>query len=125
MVMVAFAYAAGLLLAHWFTLPVTGLFGLGLAVAGLALASDRLRPWLLGVLLPVAGGANLTWREAVLSPHDLRVVMGEEPEIVTLEGRLVATPSPRLRLLDEQERWRTLAVLDASAVARTGSWQAV
>ena len=63
----------------------------------LALAWPRARLVGLGALILLTGWTNHTLRTAVLSPHDLRRILGEPPQIVTLRGMLRETPFTALQ----------------------------
>src|ERR1017187_6574800 len=102
LVAVVGAYAAGLLLAPWFHPPLAELIGvfslvLLLVLACLAgarrrqvliLAFKKHRLLLLWPLLALAGWLNFTARTAVVSPADLRVLLGQEPAVATVRGTL-------------------------------------
>lgn len=123
LVPVALCYAAGLLLAEAFQPPLLILYSGAFVLLGLSLAWSRARPWLLWPLLAAIGWTNLVTRTAVVSPHDLREVMGDSAEIVTLRGRLTETPDLRIFLRDEQESFRTMAQVNVSGVKRGNDWQ--
>jgi competence protein ComEC len=120
---VALLYLAGLLLGHFCPLPLNGLFGLALGLAGLALVAPSRRQILLAALICVTGWTNLTWRDAVISPHDLRLIFGDQAELVAVRGTLRATPTQRVFQQDDQEIWRSLARVEVSAVRRKNQWQ--
>jgi len=123
LVPVALCYAAGLLLAGAFQPPLLILFSSAFVLLALAFAWPRARPWLLWSLLLAVGWTNLVSRTAVLSPHDLRQLMGESAGIVTLRGNLVETPSLRVFEIDDQESYRTLAELAVTGLNRGTNWQ--
>ena len=116
LVSVALLYAAGVVLGWYWTPPLFGLFlATALALLTILLHRCRDRKWL-ALALVLAGWTNVTLRSIVLSPHDLREVMGEETEYVTLRGRLVFTPEERgARNGDRQPR--SLALLDAQSLS--------
>ncbi len=122
---VALCYTGGILLARYAPAapPLWRLFAASLGLALLALVYSSCRAW---VLLPVVlftGWTNLAARTAVLSPHDLRLVVGEQVELVTLRGSLCATPTQRVYERDEVESWRSLAQIQVSALRRHGDWE--
>jgi ComEC/Rec2-related protein len=125
LVPVTLCYAGGVVVAAWVAVPLAGAFVLAFVIAGVALAWERGNPWLLGVLLFLAGIVNLTSRTAVLAPNDLRRVVGTEPVLTTLRGRLLATPAQRLYGEGDRERTRTLARLEVEALQEFGAWQPV
>ena len=124
LVPVALLYSCGLLLAAALRLPFWIPLSLGLLLAGLTLVARRPRPWCLAALLVAAGWANLSWRTAVISPDDLRVLLGDTPRLVTVQGRLLETPSDRIYVRDEKEFWRSLARVEITRLKEEGqTWQ--
>jgi DNA internalization-related competence protein ComEC/Rec2 len=123
LVSVVVAYAAGLLLGNFIRTPLPALFAAAFLVLVLALILEKLRPHLLWLLLILAGWTNVSIRTAIISPDDLRQVLPGEPEQVIVGGLLAETPAQRVYLQDDVESWRTLAVLDVSALARGADWQ--
>lgn len=120
----ALAYVAGVVGGAYWALPLPWLFGVSLLLAGAGLLSRRRQARLLWPLLAAAGWTNLVARTAVVSPHDLRVVVGEQVELASLRGRLCATPTLRAPAPDEERPWsRSLAFVEAKAIRRQGDWQ--
>jgi ComEC/Rec2-related protein len=122
LVIVALLYTGGLLLGEYFQPPLPVLLALGLAVVGAAVLWARGRAWLLVPLLVLAGWANLTSRTAILSPHDLRTLLGHDAADIALRGTLAETPSVRMFVRDEKESFRTLALLEVTALRRGTNW---
>ncbi len=120
----ALLYAAGLLLAEFLHPPLPLLWLATLSAAGLTLAWARARTWLLLPTLALLGALNLTSRTAVVSPHDLRLLLTNSvPTEAVLSGRLAETPSLRLFVRDGEESYRTLALLNVEALRTRGPWQ--
>jgi len=71
---------------------------------------------LLLCLVLLVGWTNYTLQTAVLSPHDLRRIIGNEPKLATVCGTIIETPSLRVYELGETPSWRTLARIEVSAV---------
>jgi len=113
---VALLYSGGLLMADFFQPPLVGLFVVSLSLAGSALLWRRARPFLLWPLVLFTGWTNLTLRTAIISPNDLRVIVGEQIDYLTLRGTLCETPYQRVYQHDEEESWRSLAQIDVSAL---------
>ena len=83
--MVALLYLGGVLLGEFFSLlPPPWLFAISLALAAASLFWTGGRIYLLCLLVLFAGWTNLATRSAVLSPHDLRLLV-----IVPEYGRLL------------------------------------
>ncbi len=124
LVVVALLYAAGLLAADGISVPLVPLFASALGVVATAAVWPQRRGWLLAPVLILFGWTNLTTRTALLSPHDLRSVIGENAALVTVRGMLVETPYQRVYERDEEESWRTLAWLDVAEWRQHASaWQ--
>jgi ComEC/Rec2-related protein len=124
LVAVALCYAAGIVMVDQFELPLAAMVVWALVVGGVALAWERGSRWLLGLLLVLAGAINGTLATAILSPLDLRVLMGDEPRLATVRGRLCETPIERVYEQDEQESWRTTAFVEVKWVQfGQGSWE--
>ncbi len=124
LVHVALVYAAGLLLAEYFPMPLPVILAGCLALGMVALAWCRARPWVLWLLLLLAGYTNLSWRTAVFSQFDLRATQGLEPELVTLRGSLAETPDTRVYVRDHRDIARFLAPLDVAHIRRRGEgWE--
>jgi len=113
---VALLYVSGILMARILSLPPLVLLVGSLSLVALTLAWGRLRLIGLCMLLVLTGLTNHTLHTAIISPHDLRRILGEQPEIVTLQGTLRQTPTQRVYAHDEQESWRTTARIEVTAL---------
>jgi competence protein ComEC len=123
LVAVVVFYAAGLLLAAFVQPPVAALFVAAVAVFALALALQKLRPLLIWLLLVLVGWTNLTIHTSVISPVDLRKLMGNEAELATVRGTLIETPSLKVYEHDDEQTERTIAKVRVSEWQRGESWQ--
>jgi predicted membrane metal-binding protein len=124
LLIVALLYVSGILAATAVELPPLPLALLALGVAVLAAAWARVRLVLLGALLVLAGWTNSTLHTAVLSPNDLRAILGQQSDIVTVRGTLCESPSHRVYEMDEKESWRTLAQVEVNAMcANRQKWR--
>ncbi len=114
---VAFLLVPGILLA-FLPVPLTVLFAVSLALALLFLILPRARIFLLGALVVMTGWVNHACRTAVLAPDDLRVIFGNRETLVTVRGRLVATPSHRLHhdLKKNVDHWTATVEIEVSEV---------
>jgi len=99
------------------------LFGLSFAVALAAFAWERGRAWLLCLLLFLAGWTDASWHSGILSPHDLRLILGEQPRFVTLRGVIQAPPTQRIFERDQRESWHSSALIEAEEISFDGNWQ--
>ena len=84
----------------------------------LLLVFKQHRVVLLWPLLALAGWTNFAVRTAVLSPADLRVMLGQEPVLATIRGTLAETPRLKIIVRDEQEQWRSVARVRVDALRR-------
>ena len=128
MVMVALLHGAGILLASRVVpgcpVPLLLLASLGAIVLGVC--APRHGSWLLAAALLLAGAANQSRHQAVLSPLDLRPLLGEDPHLATVRGRLAETPYARRHRQPDTltDRWRTVGELEVEAIRlQDGSWQ--
>src|SRR5262245_51941700 len=120
LVPVALLYTGGLLLASVFRLPLWFLWTAAFILASGAFSRSAVNHWFLAGLLIFTGWANLTWRTAILSPHDLRLSIGQTPRLVTLQGRLLETPSERIYIRDDKESWRSIARIAVERMKEEG-----
>jgi hypothetical protein len=98
------------------------LFTFSFVLFGVAIVWTSRRGLLLWPLLVLVGWTNLVSRTAVVSPADLRTVLGTNAALVTVRGTLLETPSQRVFERDDTETWRSLAVVSVTAVHRDGEW---
>ena len=121
---VALGYVAGVVTGHFLEAPLAVTLGAAISLAVLAMCLPRTGPLLLPLVLFLFGWANLTTRTAVLSPHDLRLLLRDGGELVTVRGRMVETPSLRLSPHRDKETSHTLAEIEVTEVRlRRGNWQ--
>src|SRR5258706_113216 len=59
---------------------------------------------------------------AIIAPHDLRIEFGERTEIITIEGKLLATPKTKIHEIDDQTSWRTAAQIEVSGYRKNEKW---
>lgn len=116
-------YTIGLLLGKFFQPPPAALFAASFLVLALTLATAKLRPFLIWPLLALAGWTNLASRTAVVSPNDLRALMGNNAAIVAVHGELIETPHLKLLERDGQEMERSLAKVRMTEIRRDATWQ--
>jgi competence protein ComEC len=119
---VACLLIAGILCDEWVHPPMPLLFGASFAAVAAALAWARGRPWLLAFLIFLTGWTDACWHVAILSPHDLRLLLGQGPRLVTLRGAIQAPPSQRIFQRDQREFWHSSAILEAEEILSNGVW---
>lgn len=122
---VAILYGLGLLLAEFVQPSLIVLFGSSFALLVAAALLQKLRVWIVSLVIVLTGWTNLTYRTAILSPNDLRLIVSHPPEDVVIEGRLAHTPEERLYMVNGAESVRTLAEVHASGIKRAGEWHDV
>jgi hypothetical protein len=122
-VAVFLGYALGLLLAGIFQPPPGALLAIALVVLVPALLLRKFRPWLIWPLLALAGWANLASRTAVVSPDDLRTLLGNKGALATVRGTLTETPHLKISGRDDPPTERSLAQVQVTALRRDASWQ--
>ena len=113
---VALFYVGGILMARFISLPPLLLLVASLGLAALTLAWPRARLVGLCSLIVLTGWTNHALRTAILSPLDLRRILGEQPEILTFRGSVRETPVQRVYERNQQESWRTMARIDVTAL---------
>src|SRR5437773_32424 len=119
---VALLYVSGLLLGGFLALRLPWLFACSLGLAGASFVWSAARVYLLSLLAVLTGWTNLATRTAVISPCDLRTLVGTNLEFVTLRGTLCDTPSQRVYEYRDKESWRTLAPINVAVVQREAHW---
>jgi hypothetical protein len=93
---VAVLYACGVLIGNYVPLPLSCLIAISaVPLAGIILA-PRLRPHLVRLLFLFAGWINFTCHTAIINSNDLRVLLGNEPQLLTIRGTLAETPQLRV-----------------------------
>jgi competence protein ComEC len=123
LVAVVSCYTIGLLLGEAFQPPLIALFVISFFVLVLVLASGKVRPNFIWPLLALAGWTNLASRIAVVSPNDLRALLGNEPAIITARGVLTETPHLKIADRDGQATEHALARIRVTGLRRSESWQ--
>jgi competence protein ComEC len=113
----------GILFGQWACPPLPLLFGASFAVAAAALVWNGDRARLLALLLFLTGWTDACWHGAILSPHDLRLLLGGQPRFVTLRGTVQAPPSQRIFERDQRELWHSSALIEADGILSNGLWQ--
>lgn len=123
-VRVVLAYVGGILLADWISFPLAGLGVLTLAVGLVALGWAKYRATLLALLVFLTGAVNLTRHTAVISPHDLRILIADRSEFLVVRGVLPQTPYHRIYDQNSEPAVRSLAQVAVSAIKRRNEpWQ--
>src|SRR5580704_4077756 len=108
---VALFYVAGILLA---ALPVSlaALFIVAFALLMIFAVWPAVRTVVLCVLVILAGWINLAQRTAILSPHDLRSIVGDSETKASVRGVLHETPSHHVHVSHRERYTNTIAQMD-------------
>ncbi len=118
LVSVVMVYAAGLLIGQFLQVTFLVLFAAAFLLLVPAFFLEKLRPYLLWLLLVLTGWINFALHTQIISPRDLRTVLGSEPALVTMRGELAETPRPKYVVRDEQENWRNVVRVRVSEIRR-------
>jgi hypothetical protein len=122
-VAVVLFYAVGLLLGKFFQPPLAALFLFSFGFLALVLIFKKIRPWLIGPLFIFLGWTNLVFHTAIISPHDLRSLIGNEPVIVTVRGNLAETPHIKIVERNDQETEHSIVRVHVQELRRHENWQ--
>ena len=118
LVPVALCYAAGIVFSDNIPLPLPllAIAALAVLVCALAIESGRIGwTWFLAFL---AGAVAMAVASRPLSPVDLRHLLpAGQPVIATVEGTLTEAPSVRVFVQDEEEIFRSVAVMSVTALS--------
>jgi predicted membrane metal-binding protein len=120
---VALVYAGGVLAGSTISLPLVWLFVLSLLMAVSALIFAKIRFVLLWPVLFLAGWTNLSSHTELLSPDDLRSLVGTNASITTIRGTLIDSPIERVFTNNGKESRRTLARIQVTALQTNSKWR--
>ena len=116
-------YGFGLLLAELVQPPLSVLFGLSFLLLFLVFVIARLRAILLCTLLVLAGWTNLVFHTAVISPNDLRRLIGNATETATVVGQLLQTPQIKISERRGTEFNHSLTQVRVSEIRTGDDWE--
>ena len=120
---VVLCYVIGLLLTRIFQPPLIPLFILSFSLLIIALAWGRFRPFLIWPLLVLVGWTNLVSRTAIVSPNDLRTLLGNNAALVTVRGTLIETPHLKITEHNSEQTEHILAQVEATELRSGDNWQ--
>ena len=123
LVAVASCFAAGLLAAKIFQPPLAALFAVSFFFLVLVFVLEKFRRFLIWPLLALVGGTNLILHTAVISPNDLRTIIGNSDAIVTVRGTLAETPHIKIAEHDGEPTEHSLVRVDVGELRRDENWQ--
>ena len=116
-------YVAGLLFAELFQPSLDALFAVSFFILILLFFFKRFRPFLLCALLTLAGWTNLVFHTVIISPNDLRRVVGKGTEIATVRGVLTQTPQIKISERHRNETEHSVAQLRVTEIRGDEDWQ--
>ena len=122
MVAAALAFVGGVLAADLVPLSLFWVLTAALVVGGVALVRSEMGRFLIWPLIFLTGAANQSSRSAIVSPNDLRLLIGERTELVTVRGELSETPTQRIYQQDDRQSIRTLARVRVRQIMRDAQW---
>lgn len=126
LILVALWYISGVLAGSFLAAPLLCLLASAISLTAAALIWTRARPFFIGPAIFLAGWVNVQAHTAIISPSDVRRIVGVGPELATFRGSLRETPSYRVFIQDQKESWRTLCQLDLTDVRlNRDQWQPV
>src|SRR5436309_3988777 len=96
LVPLALLYACGILLGDRFAVPLGLLLPIALGLVVVTVVWGRARIFILYPLLFLTGWIGMLISSTVISPHDLRTLVGAEPQIETVRAKLTETPTIRV-----------------------------
>jgi hypothetical protein len=108
-VAVVAGYTAGLLLAEIFQPRPAALFAATFVLLVLLLLREKLRSFMIWPLLALIGWTNLASRTAVISPDDLRALIGNATAIAAVRGTLAETPHIKITEREGEQSEHSLA----------------
>jgi len=116
-------YAFELLLAEICKPPVAILFIVSFSILALVLALKKFRLVLIFALLIFAGWTNLVFREAIISPNDLRNLIADQTEIVSVRGTLEQKPQIKISESHGEETEHSLSQVRVFEIRTNENWQ--
>ncbi|HZF02684.1 MAG TPA: ComEC/Rec2 family competence protein [Methylomirabilota bacterium] len=116
-------YAIGLLLAEFSQPPFAALCAISFFALILAITFEKSRPILLCALLILAGWTNLIFHTAIISPNDLRNLIGDKTEILSVRGDLIRTPQIKIIQRNGEETEHSLAQIKITEICRDEKWR--
>ncbi|HEY1171623.1 MAG TPA: ComEC/Rec2 family competence protein [Verrucomicrobiae bacterium] len=94
--------------------------------AGLALeffCGKQARAISVGALFLFAGWSNVVWNKEVFSLEDLRVFLGKEPQLVTIEGTLKEAPKERFVQARQGTATNFSSFVEVERIQLHGEWR--
>jgi hypothetical protein len=123
LVAVVFAYAAGLVLALIFQPPLGALFAVSFLLLIVVVIVPKLRRFFIWPLLALVGWTNFVAHTAIVSPNDLRALLGHDAALVAARGTLAETPRLKITVRGDEEKWRSVVRVRVGEIGRGNNFQ--
>ena len=114
-------YMAGLLAGEFFHPPIIPLFVISFVVLAFTFVLTKFRACLLPLLLLFAGWTNLAIHQAVISPNDLRNIIGDHTEFVSIRGNLARMP--QIKISGRYDTERSLTQIRVTEITGDHGWR--
>ncbi|HEY3761748.1 MAG TPA: ComEC/Rec2 family competence protein [Verrucomicrobiae bacterium] len=114
-------YMVGLLLGEFFHPPIITLFIASFLLLACTFAIARFRAWLLPPLLLLVGWTNLAIHQSIISPNDLRRLIGDHSELVSIRGNLARMP--QIKISGRSDTEHSLAQIRVTGITGADGWQ--
>ncbi len=118
----ALAYMVGLIAAAQ-TQISSSLVLLGIALAVLFPLGLPIRRITLLAAFAIIAWGNHWLHTAVLSGHDLRILIGNDPQLVTVQGRIASQPQTRAQIRQAETHFHSRVTLRVDSLSRHDQWQ--
>ncbi len=109
----AICFALGVLCGDSFAVPITLVFVAAFLIAGMNVCLKSHRQQLLLPLCFLVGWVNLASRTQVVSPLDIRNVVGPDEQLCHVSATLLTEPIVRIDEQGETNRWRALLEVES------------
>src|SRR5689334_13533944 len=116
LVPIALLLAGGILLGDHFVLSLPILIVAASTLSLVALGWSLARPFILYPLIFLAGWIAILASSVIISPYDLRALIGTEPKLATIRATIIETPSVHSREKPTGETFRTIARANVSEI---------
>lgn len=124
LIQVVLPFVGGILAGTWISVPLPWLLAINGGLVALAMCWGRQRSLILLLAMFGAGWTDHAVHTQILSPNDLRKLLGDQAELVCIRGRLRETPNLRIYEQDPEPAWRSLAEIEVQAIRRDRQeWQ--
>ena len=114
---------SGILVAEYSIKPTPLATATLLSVIFLVITRFPQRFILSGLLIMLLGWANHQWHTRILSKDDLRLLIGNQPRIATIDGIICSTPTSRATQTDKGIRFHSQFILETKRINFSQAWR--